>query len=81
MILPLTFIKVWLILSQKNKNGLWIKIVEEPEYKFFDNTDNLSIGSFYYHSKWNQEEALCYVVSTFPNEIEPLGYVVFTLPN
>ena len=40
MIFPLTFMKVWVILIQKNKDCYWIKIEEIPEYRFFDNTEN-----------------------------------------
>ena len=61
MIFHLTFIKVWLII-QNNKHCKWIKIEESPKCKFFDNIEDLSIRSFWYHSKWHQDEALGYVV-------------------
>ena len=66
MIFHLTFIKVWLII-QKNKHCWWIKIEESPKCKFFDNIEDLWIRSFWYYSKWHQDE--------------PVGYVVFTLPH
>ena len=34
MIFPLTFIKVWLKLMQKNKHCYWIKIEKSSEYNF-----------------------------------------------
>ena len=63
----LTFIKMWLIVIEKNKHCYWIKIYERPEYNFFYNIEDLSIGFFWYHSKLHQEEPLGYVVFTFPH--------------
>ena len=54
MIFPLTFIKVWLKPMQMNKRCEWIKTEEGSEYNFFDSTENLSMISFWYHSKWHQ---------------------------
>ena len=41
---------------------------ESPKCKFFDNTEDLSIRSFWYHSKLHQDEALGYVVFKLPHE-------------
>ena len=54
MTFPLTFIKVWLKLIQKNKRWCWIKIEESPKHNFFYSIENLSIRSFWYHRKWHQ---------------------------
>ena len=53
MIFPLTFIKVWLQLMQKNKHYYWIKI-EKLWIQFFDGIEKLSRRSSWYHSKWHQ---------------------------
>ena len=54
MIFPLTFIKAWLKLMQKSKRYYWIKREESSEYSFLDSIGNLSIRSFWYHSKGYQ---------------------------
>ena len=64
---PLTFIKVWLTLIQKNKDCYLSNIEESPENEFFDNTKDLSLTSFWYHSRWHQEVPLGYIVFIFPN--------------
>ena len=40
------------------------KIEEIPEYKFFENIEDLSIRSFWYHIKWHQAKPLDYALCT-----------------
>ena len=42
-----------------------IKIKESPEYKFFDIVEDLSIISFWYHSKWQQGTPWVMLYSSF----------------
>ena len=65
MIFHLTFIKVWLIIIHYSIHCYKIKIEESPQYNFFDNIEDLSKRSFWYHSKWHQDEPLGHVVFIF----------------
>ena len=71
MIFHLTFINVWLIIIQKNKHCQWIKTEESHEYNFFDNIENLSIRSLWYHDKWHQEDPWITCVHFPPCERNP----------
>ena len=47
------------LLMDQDRGKTWVQIV--------DNIEDLSIGSFWYHSKWHQGNPLGYVVFTFPH--------------
>ena len=54
--------------TSSNDQGLLIDQDRGKPWKiFFDNIEDLSIASFWYHNKWPQEGLFGYAVFTIPN--------------
>ena len=71
MIFPLKFIKVCLIPIQKTSTVDGSRSREIPEYSLFDTIGDLSIKSFWYHSKWYQENPWVMLCSHTPIKRNP----------